>query len=58
MPFINNKLVGNVLVNPVERKVFRFKLPLVKANSNFQVIALPSPYQIEYIVSAIIKAEK
>ncbi|MGE7762092.1 hypothetical protein [Peribacillus sp. NPDC097895] len=46
VPFENNELVGNVLVNPGERKVFKFKLPFVKADSNFQVIALPRPYEV------------
>ncbi|MBL4954897.1 hypothetical protein JK635_22315 [Neobacillus sp. YIM B02564] len=46
VPFINNELVGNVSVNPGERKIFKFKLPFVKENSNFQVIAFPTPYKI------------
>ncbi|MFE0507633.1 hypothetical protein ACWF7H_24500 [Peribacillus butanolivorans] len=46
IPLENEQLVGNVVVKPGERKVFEYKLPQVKDNSNFQVIALPKPYEV------------
>lgn len=46
IPLENDQLVGNVAVNPGERKVFEYKLPKVKHDSNFQVIALPKPYEV------------
>ncbi|MGE6379030.1 hypothetical protein [Peribacillus muralis] len=42
----NDQVVGHVAVNPGERKVFQFELPKVKDESNFQVIALPKPYEV------------
>ncbi|MFJ7752950.1 hypothetical protein ACQKGI_15615 [Peribacillus muralis] len=41
-----DQLVGHVAVNPGERKVFEYKLPQVRHDSNFQVIALPKPYEV------------
>ncbi|PJN86552.1 hypothetical protein [Bacillus sp. mrc49] len=46
IPLENNQLVGNVAVKPGERKVFEYKLPQVQHDSNFQVIALPKPYEV------------
>ena len=38
IPLENEQLVGNVVVNPGERKVFEYKLPQVKDNSNFRLL--------------------
>lgn len=37
----DNYVVGKVKINPGERKVYKFKVPNVKKNSSFQVIAVP-----------------